>query len=74
MNDLQNLSADLRRASYFFQQNDALLAQKFIDRGLEKYDMSEKIRSLILKIKGENYLQAAERAMTAAVILSGSIV
>ena len=71
MNDLRNLSVDLRRASYFFQQGDLSLAQKFIDRGLDKYDMPGKVRSLILKIRGENHLQAAERAMTAAVILSG---
>ena len=71
MNDLQNLSVDLRRASYFFQQGDLSLAQKFIDRGLDKYDRPEKIQSYILKSKGENNLQATERAMTAAVTLSG---
>lgn len=69
--DLANLSMDLRRASYFFQQNDVEMAKKFIDRSLEKYDMPEKIRQLILKIKTSNRLEAAERAMTASVILTG---
>lgn len=68
--DLANLSMDLRRASYFFQQNDVEMAKKFIDRSLEKYDMPEKIRQLILKIKTDNRFEAAERAMTASVIMS----
>jgi hypothetical protein len=66
--DLANLSMDLRRASYFFQQNDVVLAQKFVDRS-QKYNLSEKYRNLILKIKDENNLKASEIAMTASIIL-----
>ncbi len=66
---LQELSSDLRRAAYFFQQNDVPLAQKFIDRSLNSYEMPEKIKKLILKIKSSNNLQASEIAMTASLIL-----
>ena len=68
--DLANLSMDLRRAAYFFAQNDAVLAQKFVDRS-QKYEIPENIKNLILKIKGKNNLEASEIAMTASVILAG---
>lgn len=68
--DLANLSVDLRRAAYFYQQNDISLAQKFIDRSLNSYEMPEKIKKLILKTKNGNNLQASEIAMTASIILS----
>ena len=67
--NLQELSADLRRASYFFQQNDIVLAQKFVDRS-QKYDVPENIKNLISKIKNDDNLKASERAMTASIILS----
>lgn len=67
--DLANLSVDLRRAAYFFQQKDVFLAQKFIDRSLNSYEMPEKIKKLILKTKNGNNLQASEIAMTASLIL-----
>ena len=67
--NLQELSADLRRASYFFQQNDVELAQKFVDRS-QKYNISENIKKLILKIKNDDNLKASEMAMTASIILS----
>ncbi len=67
--DLANLSMDLRRASYFFQQNDVSLAQKFIERSLDKYKMPEKIKKLILKIRKDDNLQASELTMTASLIL-----
>ena len=67
--DLSNLSMDLRRASYFFQQNDVTLAQKFVDRS-QKYNLSEKIRDLILRIRNEDNLKASEMAMTVSIILS----
>lgn len=65
---LQELSADLRRASYFFQQNDIGLAQKFVDRS-QKYSLSENIKNLILKIRNYDNLKASEMAMTASLIL-----
>ncbi len=67
--DLANLSMDLRRASYFFQQNDVSLAQKFIERSLDKYKMPEKIKKLILKIRKDDNFQASELTMTASLIL-----
>lgn len=67
-NDLNNLSMDLRRASYFFQENDRELAQKFVDRS-QKYNLSDKYKNLILKIKNEDRLKASEMAMTASIIL-----
>lgn len=66
--DLNNLSMDLRRASYFFQQNDVVLAQKFVDRS-QKYNLSENIKNLILKIKNDDNVRASEMAMTASIIL-----
>ena len=67
--DLANLSMDLRRASYFFQQNDVELAQKFVDRS-QKYNMPENIKNLISKIKNDDNLKASEMAMTVSIILS----
>lgn len=67
--DLANLSVDLRRAAYFYQQNDISLAQKFIERSLDKYEMPEKIKNLILKIRKDDNFQASELAMTASLIL-----
>jgi hypothetical protein len=60
---------DLRRASYFFQQNDVALAQKFVDRS-QNYNVSENIKNLILRIKSDNNLKASEMAMTASIILA----
>lgn len=67
--DLANLSMDLRRASYFFAQNDVALAQKFVDRS-QKYNISENVKNLIVKINEANNLQASELAMTASIILA----
>lgn len=68
-NDLANLSMDLRRASYFFAQDDVELAQKFVDRS-QKYDLPEYIKNLISKIKNNNNnLKAAELAMTVSLIV-----
>lgn len=67
-NDLANLSMDLRRASYFFQQNDVILAQKFVGRS-QKYNLSENIKNLIFKIKNDDNLKASEMAMTASLII-----
>ncbi len=67
-NDLNNLSMDLRRASYFFQGNDRVLAQKFVDRS-QKYNIPDNIQNLILKIKDENNLKASELAMTVSLII-----
>ena len=69
--DLSNLSTDLRRASYFFAQNDVALAKKFVDRS-QKYNLHEKYKNLILKIKNEDRLKASEMAMTASIILNGN--
>lgn len=66
--DLNSLSMDLRRASYFFAQNDANLAQKFVDRS-KKYNLSEDIKNLISKIKDADNLRSSEMAMTASIIL-----
>ncbi|KKS32400.1 MAG: hypothetical protein UU93_C0007G0005 [Candidatus Amesbacteria bacterium GW2011_GWA2_42_12] len=66
--DLANLSMDLRRAAYFFQQNDIVLAQKFVDRS-QKYNLPENIRNLISKIKSDNNQKSSEMAMTASLIL-----
>ena len=66
--DLANLSMDLRRASYFFQQNDIALAQKFVERS-KNYDVPEKIKNILSKIDISNNLQAAEMAMTTSLIL-----
>lgn len=66
--NLANLSMDLRRASYFFQQDDVILAQKFVDRS-QNYNVPEKIKSLISRINIGNNLHASEMAMTASIIL-----
>lgn len=67
--DLKALSADLRRASYFFQGNDVELAKKFVNRGLKNYEIPEHIRSYLLRIETEPQ-HAAEIAMTASIMLS----
>lgn len=77
MNDIANLSVDLRRISNWLQSGNFDLARKFLVRDIEHYGSLQidvgkmrlkRMLEMMLDLDGGRE-KAAERAMTASIIL-----
>lgn len=80
-NQIARLSTDLRRVSYFILDDEINLARKFIEKNLSHLDNIEisigkhtlvETLKLIKNLEGGKE-KAAERAMTASIILTGRL-